>query len=91
MRKSTKFEKNGFSVMLRSLKGKEVKKLRKEKKDLMSSTAASMPDCVEATLNLVLSKTDIETLDDQDYSLSLEVFEKINELTYGSVVESKNS
>jgi hypothetical protein len=85
-----KFHVNGTEFNVRALKGKEIKTLRKEELELIGTSPERMGLAVERVLSIVLSKAEVELLDEMDYPATLKVFEKINELTYGSAEETKN-
>lgn len=81
----------GRDIRVRGLTRREVKQLRGKGLDPGHITAAFAEETMDAVMDMVLEKDDLDFLEDQVNAESLKVFRRILDLTFGKADAVKNS
>ena len=89
---SREIELDGQKFIARSLKRKELKKLRKEKGIVLSNLdVEKAEEAMDVVFEMVFTEEENEKIDDLDNSKAMHLWTEILKETYGSYEEEKNS
>ena len=89
---SREIELDGQKFIARSLKRKELKKLRKEKGIVLSNLdVEKAEEAMDEVFGIVFTEEENEKIDDLDKSKAMHLWTEILKETYGSYEEEKNS